>query len=627
MTGTQEFQLEELRIDPKAGEVVGPGGREQLDPKVMGVLEFMARHAGRVVSRDELLAQLWPNAVVTDDALTRCFYELRRHLSQAGGSERYKTMLETLPKRGYRLNATISRPPSRPEARPQPVSRRRWVAPAIGLVVAAALLIPISRRFAHPPPPPQSSSVAAALSLSTAARSIAVLPFVDMSAGQDQAWFADGISEEILNRLAQSGSLRVIARTSSFSFRNRPVDIPEIAARLGVTHVLEGSVRRAGDRVRITAQLIAAADSSHVWSETIERKFGDLFAVQDEIAASVATALDAALVVRPARGEAPVNPATHESFLQGEFFYNRRAPGDIQRAVKYYEEAVEIEPKYARAWAALAGAYALLADLGGPTSGDWTTRQNEAAHKAVEFGPELAVAHARLGQYYFRTGDRERGEALFQKALALDPDDALVAGFAVSDAIRRGDPEAALSIQRKLAARDPLSVTQRGNFGTLLFVTGRLDEALAEYRMALELSPQGGWEREFDAVCVLVALRRYDDAYRAIERLPTGKRDFGLALLHEAPGHRAEADAALSRLSARSARVSDIRLADVYAFRGMRDAAFAALKRAQEAISREGSATLERARAWDFHEELRVSPFLNPLRSDARWAALTADPP
>lgn len=398
MAATQDFQLEELRIYPAAGEVTGPGGREQLDPKVMGVLVFMAQHARQVVSREELLAQLWPNSIVTDDALTRCIYELRRQLSHAGGSERYKAMLETLPKRGYRLNADITPPQPGPDMRLQARSRRPWITLAIALAAVAALAIVVSQRFAHSPPQPQSSSGADGASPATVANSIAVLPFVDMSASHDQAWLADGISEEILNRLAQSRSLRVIARTSSFSFRNRQVGIAEIAARLGVTHVLEGSVRRAGDRVRITAQLIAAADNSHVWSETIDRELGDLFAIQDEIAASVAAALDVALLGEAGHSEAPVNAAAHERFLQGEFFYNRRAPGDVGRAVKYYEQAVAIDPGYARAWAALSGAYGLQFDPGGPAANDWLERQGEAARKAVEFGPGLAVAHARLSQ-------------------------------------------------------------------------------------------------------------------------------------------------------------------------------------------------------------------------------------
>lgn len=174
-------------------------------------------------------------------------------------------------------------------------------------------------------------------------------------------------------------------------------------------------------------------------------------------------------------------------------------------------------------------------------------------------------------------------------------------------------------------ARDPLSVVQRNNLGALLFATERFNAALAEYRKVLELSPDGGWEHEFDVARVLVMLRRYDEAYLGLANLPAGERDYGLALLHEAPGRRAEADAAFARLSARSAGGDNIQLAEICAFRGRLDEAFAALASARGAIARNNGAA--RARTWEFQQQLRVSPFLNPLHSDPRWAALMADPP
>ena len=299
------FLLGYLRIDPAEGVVTGPGGREKLDPKVMDVLVLMARNAGHVVLREDLLAQLWPNAVVTDDALTRCFYELRRQLSLAGGDDRYKAMLETLPKRGYRLNAEI-RPLQEPlGAQPSSSPKRRLLAIGIAIAAVIALAIVIVQRFAGPQSPPSS------------ANSIAVLPFVDMSAGKDQQYFSDGISEEIRDRLDKIRQLRVIARTSSFSFRDESVGIPEIAAKLDVTHVLEGSVRRSGNSLRITAQLIEASSNSSVWSETYDREAGDLLAIQDEIATAVAAALSVTLGGAELHGSVPASPDAYELFLQG----------------------------------------------------------------------------------------------------------------------------------------------------------------------------------------------------------------------------------------------------------------------------------------------------------------------
>jgi TolB-like protein/DNA-binding winged helix-turn-helix (wHTH) protein len=286
------FALEALQVEPLTGLVTGPGGRERLDPKVMDVLVQMAGHAGQVVLREELLARLWPNVVVTDDALTRCFCELRRELSRAAGDDHYRALIETVPKRGYRLNGEV-RPVAGSVAVPRAAapapSRSHWA--TLG---SAALLVAIAAGLDLWRSPELADIPADASGL----RSIAVLPFLDMSAEGDQRYFSDGVTEEILSKLSQSRDLRVISRTSSFSLRNETLDVPSIAARLNVAYVLEGSVRRSGDRVRVTAQLIDASTNSHVWSQTYERAVGDPFAVQDEVATSVAMALQANARVR-----------------------------------------------------------------------------------------------------------------------------------------------------------------------------------------------------------------------------------------------------------------------------------------------------------------------------------------
>ena len=181
--------------------------------------------------------------------------------------------------------------------------------------------------------------------------SIAVLPFVNMSEDKANEYFSDGLTEELLNVLANVQGLRVIARTSSFAYKGKDAKIADVARDLNVDNVLEGSVRKAGVRVRITTQLIAASDSSHIWSDTFDRSFGDLFAVQDEIAAAVTAALSIRLSDSQASSRPPSNIEAHEKFLQGEFFFYRRAPGDFERAIANYESAVALDPRYARAWA------------------------------------------------------------------------------------------------------------------------------------------------------------------------------------------------------------------------------------------------------------------------------------
>jgi TolB-like protein/DNA-binding winged helix-turn-helix (wHTH) protein/Tfp pilus assembly protein PilF len=612
----QCFSVADLRINPITGEVTGPGGTETLDPKVMAVLVLLARHAGEVVLREDVLAQLWPNVVVTDDALSRCIYELRRHFSQAGGSARYRAMIETLPKRGYRLRADISRSPSTTAMEPKPNHARRFLGVATAIALAIVMVALFVQRFTGQP----STSIVASVAPGTA-RSIAVLPFADMSAGQDHAYLGDGISEEILNRLAQSRGLRVISRTSSFSLRDEQLDIREIATRLNVSHVLEGSVRRSANRVRITAQLIAAADNSHVWSETYDRELGDLFAIQDEIAGSVATALNVAFAGRSTHGSMPSSTGAYENFLQGEFFYGRRAPGDIERAARHYREAVELDPRYARAWAALAGAYSRLADTSDASSALLRSRQGAAARKAVALDPLLAVAHARLAQFYFETAAIEQARQHFSEALALDPNDLLVLGYAAVLAIWRGDLDQAIALQHRVVRHDPLSATQRNNLGAYLVAVGRLDDAMVEFRQALALNPSAGPEIRLEIIRILVLQGRYDEALLTLEKLPEGPlRDHGLALLHAAPGQVVQSTAALARLSApKPALANSIPLAEVYAFRGETERAFAVLQKAS-LEAHQGSG--DHPRLQDFQRNLLLSPFLKPLRTDRRWAAL-----
>ena len=604
----QGFLLDGLTVSPPEGSVTGLAGQEKLDPKVMDVLVMLAEHAGRVVLREDLLAKLWPGAVVTDDALSRCIYELRRQLAQAGGDEQLKALIETVPKRGYRLNAEVA-PLLAPEvaAPSQPSRIRLWL--ALAAIPVAALLWFGGRGLLAPD--------------AVTAYSIAILPFEDMSASKDQGYLADGIAEEVLNRLTSAGNLRVIARRSSFSFRGAEADITDIARRLKVSHVLEGSVRRSGDRIRITAQLIAAADNSQVWSETYDRKLGDLFAIQDEIAASVASALSSRLAGGD-RAE-PVAHDAYEAFLKGESLYNRRAPGDVAQAAKYYQDALVIEPGFARAWAALAGAYSLMAYEGDIATDYGRQKQGEAARKAVELDPNHAMSQARLAQFFWDSGDRRKSYEVWDRARALNPDEPTVLSFAAGLAMRAGDAEKAVETQRRLVARDPVHATYHVNLGMFLQAIDRLEDAKAELREALVLNPGIGAGVELAIGRILVLQKRYDDAAAVFARLPEGaERDYGQALLAYATGDLAQADALLARLVDESDQTPDIPLAEVYAFRGMTEAAFAELESIRGAVARDEPAMA--SQLWSWQVELRVSPFLRPLHADPRWAGLVFEP-
>ena len=381
------FLLGELRIEPRTGEVAGPGGPQKLDPKVMDVLVLLAQHAGQMVLREDLLAQLWPNAVVTDDALSRCIYELRRQLSLAGGDEQYRAMLETVPKRGYRLNAEITLPPAPAPTGPRPPSKRQWFVLA-GVVLAAAVLwLALARQGSGPTTERRSAAAGQ--------NSIAVLPFADMSAGHDQGFLADGIAEEVRNRLAQSKDLRVIARTSSFRFRDDPANVEDIAGKLDVSHVLEGSVRRSGNSLRITAQLVATSDSTQVWSMRFDRTAGDIFAIQDEIAVQVTRALELSLTpgaMEQMTGQGTTNLEAYLEFLQGRSLLATNRVADSSTALARFERAVALDPGFAAAYLGTA----------------------EAGLYAAEF----EVTDDRQSRFEIA---RRRGQTLVDKALSIDP--------------------------------------------------------------------------------------------------------------------------------------------------------------------------------------------------------------
>lgn len=624
------FRIGDLRVNPRTGDVAGPGGQVQLDPKVMGVLAVLAEHSGQVVPREDLHARLWPDVVVTDDALSRCVYDLRRQLAAAGGGDEHRALVETLPKRGYRLNG-IAEPieevkPAVP-ARPAPGGRRwLWVTgiAAIALLLAGALL-----QWGRGPAGPSSEAASPGES-----PRIAVLPFADMSEAQDQQYFADGLAEEILERLSQSTDLGVIARTSSFWFRGKDADIAEIARRLDVTHVLEGSVRRSGERLRVTAQLIATRDSSHVWSTTFERETGDVFAIQDEIAAGVAAALKSTL--EHGRRDASPRPdfAAYDLVKKGEFLYYRRAPGDMARSVELFERAAGIDPSYARAWAALAGAYSMQAWETHPPSSLLRARQGEAALRAVELDPTLAVAHARLMQYYSESGDSAAARHHLERAEELDPDDPLVLGYLAGDALGAGDLDRAIRLQARAVVRDPMNALTRQNLGVFLMAADRLDEALAAFRTALEINADTPPNVRIEIARILALQGRLEEAVTAALQLPPGKyRDQALALLRDAPGRRAEADAALARLEAyvpappqdtpEHTTMDSIRLAEIHAWRGSTDKAFAILHGHRDELE---GITEAASYFWYLRNEARLSPFLKPLHADPRWSALFDEP-
>jgi len=380
-----DFQLGDWLVRPRRDCIERGGSIVHVTPKAMAVLEQLASAAGGVVSRENLFDTVWPGSAVTDDALTQCIVELRKAL---GDSAREPQFIETIPKVGFRLVTPVVLLDAGADPMHQPhgdSAADRPIVRPIFLVVFVVFLCFVLIRFlpfSGESPNPLESEVP---------KSLAVLPFVDISEHQDQGWYAYGLTEELTNRLAQLGGLQVAGRTSAYRFKDRNEDIRDIGEALGVTYVLEGSVRRDEETLRITAQLIEAANGFHVWSRHYDRPRADIFRVHQEIAEAVATALSVRLGV----GELGATPGgtdnveAYELVMQARDYYREATPESMLRAIECVKWALELDPEFAYGWYSLAGLYVNTnAIRHNMDDTDWMALAEEAAKRAWSIDPQ-----------------------------------------------------------------------------------------------------------------------------------------------------------------------------------------------------------------------------------------------
>jgi TolB-like protein/Flp pilus assembly protein TadD len=404
-----------------------------------------------------------------------------------------------------------------------------------------------------------------------------------MSPEKDQEYFTDGLSEELLNVLAQIRDLKVAGRTSSFQFRDRSEDLRIIGEKLGVASILEGSVRKAGDRVRITAQLVNATDGFHLWSGSYDRTLDDIFAVQDDIAASVAEALQVRLLGGQAdESQSPSrNPEAYNLFLQGQHFYKLRSKDSLERAVVYFEKALALDPGYAVAWVALARARGHQAGQAYIPFDDGYRLAREAATRAIELDENLAEGWAELGAVRATYDwDWAGAEVALGKALALNPGNptVLLTTSDLSTALGRFDQ--AIALLRRAVEIDPLSIRAHYRLGLRLTEAGHLQEAEESLQTVLELQP-GRLAAHMMLGLIELWRSRPEAALAEMEQEPIPYwRLYGLALAYHALGRRDEADTALLEIKEESGDDAAFQLAEIHAFRGEFDAAFEWLERA-----------------------------------------------
>jgi TolB-like protein/tetratricopeptide (TPR) repeat protein len=466
------------------------------------------------------------------------------------------------------------------------------------------------QRVSNTAPAPAPPSPGAAFATDA---SIAVLPFVNMSSDKDQEYFADGISEELLNMLARVPELRVIARTSSFSFKGKDVEIGEIARRLNVANVLEGSVRKSGDTLRITAQLVRASDSSHLWSETYDRNISDVFAIQDEIAGKVVDALKLKLLAPGLpKGRTEQDAEAYSLVLQARYFADRRTEEAYERAADYYQRALARQPGYALAWAGLARVKINQANNGYVPIAAGIAEARAMAEKALRLDPGVADAYGALGYIHLAFDwDWSAADAAFKHALALAPNDARIIGNAALAAATLGHFDEAIPLLEGALRRDPLRAQTHASLGLMLQYAGRIDASAAAYRNALALAPDASFYH-FQLGVLQLMRGNAEAALSEMEREPDGFWRFtGLALGYHSLGRKAESNAALASLIKDHSGTAAYQIAEVYAWRGETDRAFAWLDRAY--AQRDGGLT-----------DIKGDPLMRSLESDPRYRALLA---
>jgi len=443
-------------------------------------------------------------------------------------------------------------------------------------------------------------------------RSIAVLPFVNMSDDKANEYFSDGISEELLNLLAKIPQLQVTARTSSFSFKGKDTAIPEIARTLHVAHVLEGSVRKAGNSVRITAQLIRAGTGTHLWSQTYDRKLDDIFAIQDEIAADVVKQLKVTLL-----GAAPkvrtADPEAYALYLQAVQLGRQYTAEAFQQSDALLRKALAIDPRYAPAWDGLARNFTNKVSLGVLPSKAGYAEAREAATKALAIDPEYAPAYARLG-WVAMTGDNDPAGAAqhFKRALALNSSDLNVLTNTAMLLRSLGHLDEAVALNEAVVRRDPVNVTTLFNLGVDHRLAGQYDAAIASLRTVLSLAPgRGAAHTELGTALLLKG-----DAQGALAEIEQEKSSWvriSLPLAYHALGRKAESDAALKKLIAKDAADSAYNIAYVHAFRGEADQAFEWLDKAVQYGDTGFSEILTEQLFANIHTDPRWLPFLRKI--------------
>jgi TolB-like protein/DNA-binding winged helix-turn-helix (wHTH) protein/Flp pilus assembly protein TadD len=603
--------------------------RVPLAPKGFDVLAYLVEHADRVVAQDEILEALWPDTYVNPEVLRKYILEIRKALGDRPDNPEF---IETVPKRGYRFIAGVTdeneagsadssaspAPAERAieqkvasetgaaEQKSSSIRRRMWELAIVAMLTVSAA-VGISGYF--------RLSRNRRNGLSVSDTSIAVLPFADLSPGKDQEYFSDGFAEQLIHDLAEVPGLKVVARSSAFQFKGRNEDLRNVGKKLGVANILEGSVRREGNHVRITAELIKADDGFQLWSQTYDREINDIFAVQDDIALAATDALQLKLLGGsgqsvPANSRS-ANPEAYQAYLQAKYFSVRgQSKEELGKALAYTDHAIVSDAKYAPAWALRSSVEDLMAEVGVTDATEGCRTARDSAERAIALDPALASAYLALAKTQIDCDWDWNGAATsVAKAAALEPGSVEVFRIRSYLARESGNLDQAITFYQQAVALDPLRTDSHLGLGYLLYAAGRYDEAQAALQKALDLNPQAAFVH-LTLDKIFIATGKPQQALVEIEKEPLewGKLT-GRALAYHALGREQDSNAALAALIAKNGSDGAYQIAQVYAYRGESDKSLEWLERAYR--QRDGGLP-----------EMKTDPLLKNLRHDHRYAQL-----
>lgn len=570
-----------------------------LTPKVLDTLLTLIELRDRVVTKDELLERVWRGTVVEEGGLARNISILRKALGEKPDQHTY---IVTVPGKGYRFVADV-REAAGAGASAKEARASRWL--LLGGLVALAAAVLVVYLLRHPPGAPAAPP---------AITSLAVLPLANLSGDPAQEYFADGMTEALIGNLARIRALRVVSRTSVMRFKGGTRSLPEIARALSVDAIVEGSVLRTGDRVRISVQLIHVATDAHLWAREYERDLTDILKLQGEVSRAVAEEIQVQITAEErARlaSAASVDPAAYQEYLLGQHYLWRLDEEDLTRAIDHFEQATRLDGRYAAAYAGLSHAWWWRGVWGAKSPKQVEVQSRAAALRALELDPQLAAAHVSTGRIKFSYDwDWSGAEMDFGRALELDPNslDAHFFEGMLFMALGRF-PESIAHIERA-EQLDPLSATVQSAFGRILYRARRFDEAILHLNQAIELQPEapGNYGRLAD---VYEEMGRYDEALAVHEK---EKRVSGRAQ---------DLSPAVARIYARMGKADEARrILDLQRTRGSQwfvlATTYAALGDKDEAFRLLFQVTEER----DALNYVKTDPRLDSLHSDPRWQTL-----